>query len=77
MTPAFVECSDAMMRLYALSAFLCSNCRKLTGKMNATFRDMQALINLLKDELKEATIERKKLAERVAKLEGGAEQVKE
>jgi hypothetical protein len=77
MTPAFVECNDSMMRLYALSSYLCSSCRKMAARINGNFRDMQTQINGLEEELKEAANERKRLGERIEKLEGGAVQVKD
>ena len=77
MTPAFVESSDAMMRLEGRSAFLCVSCRKMAEKINGTFREMTNQIGDLKEELRLEREERKKLEERVRVMEGGAEKVKE
>ena len=77
MTQAFVDCSDAMMRLDGKSAFLCVSCRKMITKITGNFKDMNTMINNLREELKTEREERKKLEERITKMEGGAEKVKE
>ena len=77
MTQAFIDCSDAMMRMDGKSSYLCMSCRKMTEKISGNNKDMMALIGALQDDLKEEREERRKLAERVMKLEGGAEKVKE
>ena len=77
MTQAFVECCDAMMSLYGTSSYLCLVCRKATTKLIRADRDQEALISEIREELRKGAEERRELKERIIKLEGKTNQVKE
>ena len=72
-----VKVIDGMNKLYGGSAYLCVCCRKLSEKVNKTFRDYDALLVKYEQRLKILELENKVLAEKVGKLEGKTEQATE
>ena len=76
MTPEFVDCCDKMMRLNGGSAFLCVVCRKLVGKLNKSFKDMERQIDAMEQRLEKTERENKTLKDKVEKMEAQTDQVK-
>ena len=77
MSPEFVKCCDAMNRLYGGSSFLCAVCRKITGMLNHSMKDMGAKMTQMEVQLRTAELERKLMAEKIVNLENKNRQVKE
>ena len=77
MTPEFVESCDKMNKMFGGSAFLCVICRKLAGKINKTFREMETRMEGLESKLKTAELERNLMATKLEKIESKADHVKE
>lgn len=77
MSPEFVKSCDAMNKYYGGSSFLCTICRKITGMLNSSMRDMEARMLMLENKLKTSELERKCMAAKIENLESRNKQVKE
>ena len=77
MTPEFIKCCDAMNKYYGGSSFLCVVCRKVTGMLNQSMKDMEARMKQTEALLKTAELERKVLTEKFENLESRNRQVGE
>ena len=77
MTPEFVKCCDAINKAYGGSSFLCAVCRKITGMLNRSMKDMEAKIAAMETKLTIAGLERKCMTEKIENLEARNRQVGE
>ena len=77
MSPEFVKCCDAINKFYGGSSFLCAVCRKITGMLNNSMKDMEAKMSKMEAQLQTAVLERKILAEKIENMENKNRQVKE
>ena len=77
MSPEFVKCCDAINKFYGGSSFLCAVCRKVTGMLNNSMKDMEARMVQMETQLQTAFLERKILAEKIENMEIKNRQVKE
>ena len=77
MTPEFVKCCDAINKYYGGSSFLCGICRKITGALNHSMKEMEKRMMKMEAELATAVLERKVTAEKIVNLETKNRQVNE
>ena len=77
MTPEFVKCCDAINKYYGGSSFLCGICRKITGALNHSMKEMEKRMMKMEAELATALLERKVTAEKIVNLETKNRQVNE
>ena len=77
MSPEFVKCCDAINKFYGGSSFLCAVCRKVTGMLNKSMKDMEAKMTQMEMQLRTAELERKIMAEKIENMENKNRQVKE
>ena len=77
MTPEFVKSCDAMNRVYGGSSFICGICRKITGKLNQSMREMQLKVDKMQADLTTASLERRIMAEKIEHMETKNRQVDE
>ena len=77
MSPEFVSCCDAMNKFYGGSSFLCVVCRKVTGKLNHSMKDMESRMATMEAMLLTAVLERKVLTEKLVNIELKNRQVNE
>ena len=77
MSPEFVKCCDAINKFYGGSSFLCAVCRKVTGMLNKSMKDMEARMVQMETQLQTVFLERKILAEKIENMEIKNRQVKE
>ena len=77
MTNEFVDNCDKINKIHGGSFFLCLTCRKMTGKMNRTTKELKDEIVELKNRDKIRELEFKALLERVERMEGKTDQVKD
>ena len=71
MTPEFVKCCDAMNKYYGGSSFLCVVCRKVTGMLNHSMKEMEAKMMQMEAKLTTAVLKGKIMAEKIENLEAG------
>ena len=76
MTPEFVDCCDKLNRLYGGSAFLCFICRKLVGKLNKSFKDMEKQMSAIEQRLDKSELENKAMKEKIERMEAQTDQVR-
>ena len=69
MTPEFLKCCDAISKYWGGSSFLCVVCRKVTGMLNHSMKEMEAKIARIEAELVTERLERKVMAEKIENLE--------
>lgn len=77
MSPEFVKCCDAINKFYGGSSFLCGICRKITGKMNHSMREMEERMTKMQADLATAMLERNLMKEKITNLENKNRQVDE
>ena len=77
LSDAFLETCDRNNKMYGGSMFLCMCCRKLTGKVNKTFKEYDVKMAKYEERLKILDLENKILQEKVGRLEGKTEQATE
>ena len=77
MTPEFVKCCDAINKYYGGSSFLCVVCRKVTGMLNHSMKEMEAKMMQMEAKLTTAVLEGKVMAEKIQNLEAKNKQVGE
>ena len=77
LSDAFLEMCDRNNKMYGGSMFLCMCCRKLTGKVNKTFKEYDIKMAKYEERLKILDLENKVLQEKVGRLEGKTEQATE
>ena len=75
MSPEFAKCCDAMNKIFGGSSFLCNVCRKVTGMINHSMRDMEARMTQMETKLATAELEKKVMAEKIKNLESKNRQV--
>ena len=69
MTPEFVKCCDAINKFYGGSSFLCGICRKITGALNHSMKEIEKKVMNMQAVLATAELERKVMAEKIINLE--------
>ena len=77
MSPEFIKCCDAINKFYGGSSFLCVVCRKVTGMLNHSMKEMDSRMEQMETKLQTAELERKVLAEKVKNMESKNRQVDE
>ena len=77
MTPEFIKCCDAINKFYGGSSFLCAVCRKITGMLNRSMKELEAKISTMESKLTIASLERKCMTEKIQNLEERNRQVGE